>query len=97
MPRLVFQFAITVVVLICGVYTTTTLARLFVQWRSSRGRNGDAAMEERLARLESTVETVAAENQRLQEGQRFFTQLLAARPPAEVGRLPAGSSNGRGA
>ena len=96
MPRLFFEFAITVVVLMCGVYTTTTLARLFVQWRNGRGHGGDAALQERLARLESTVETLTAENQRLQEGHRFFTQLLAARQPAEAARLAAGSNNGRG-
>jgi hypothetical protein len=69
-----------------GAYTVTTLARLFVQWRMQvRGGGIDrVALEERFARLESSVEGLTADAQRLLEGHRFFTDLLSTRsaPPA---------------
>jgi hypothetical protein len=39
-------------------------------------------LEERIARLEGTVESISSEMERLGEGQRFMTKLLAERPPS---------------
>jgi membrane protein implicated in regulation of membrane protease activity len=39
-------------------------------------------LEERLARLEGTVESISSEMERLGEGQRFMTKLLAERGPS---------------
>ena len=51
-----------------------------------------AKIEERLGRLEAGVDSIAVEVERISEGQRFTTKLLAERP-AETGvsRPPAGS------
>lgn len=48
----------------------------------------DAAAQERLRRLEAAVESLAAEMERMSEGQRFLTEVLAERrgtrlPPPE--------------
>ena len=47
-------------------------------------------IEERLGRLEAGVDSIAVEVERISEGQRFTTKLLAERS-GEVGRPPAGT------
>ena len=47
----------------------------------------NAALEARLARIEEAVETIAVEIERMGEGQRFVTKLLAE----GAGKLPDGS------
>ena len=47
----------------------------------------NAALEARLTRIEEAVETIAVEIERMGEGQRFVTKLLAE----GAGRLPDGS------
>jgi len=42
----------------------------------------DALTAERLARIEAAVESIAVEVERISEGQRFTTKLLAERPGA---------------
>jgi hypothetical protein len=81
-----------------GAYTVTTLARLFVQWRmQARGGGIDrVALEERLARLEASVEGLSADTQRLLEGHRFFTDLLSKRPaPPAIASPPSAHEAGR--
>ena len=46
--------------------------------------------EDRMARLEQAVESIALEVERISEGQRFTTKLLAERGSAD--RLPVASS-----
>ena len=46
----------------------------------------DAEMTERLSRMESAIETVAVEVERISEGQRFTTRLLSERATVEVPR-----------
>jgi hypothetical protein len=44
-----------------------------------------AAIDDRLARLEQAVEAIAIEMERVGEGQRFLTKILADRtPPARI-------------
>ena len=49
----------------------------------------NAALEARLTRIEEAVETIAVEIERMGEGQRFVTKLLAE----GAGKLPDGSKN----
>ena len=49
----------------------------------------NAALEARLSRIEEAVETIAVEMERMGEGQRFVTKLLAE----GAGRLPDGSKD----
>lgn len=73
-------------------YTIVNVVRAFTRPRT---RGGDAALEDRVARLEHTIEGLTVENQRLADGQRFFTQLLAERPvPALAPGPKADASDG---
>jgi hypothetical protein len=91
---MLFEFLITVAILAAGVITLTTIARLFVRARDGRGIHA-GGMEERLARLESTVEALAVETRRTTEGHRFLTQLLTDRPAGqEPPRLNSGNNKG---
>lgn len=49
----------------------------------------NAALEARLTRIEEAVETIAVEIERMGEGQRFVTKLLAE----GAGKLPDGSKD----
>ena len=67
------------------------LARAFAR-RIEAGRGAPALpsdVSERLDRIERAVETVALEVERISEGQRFVTKLMAER--AEPGKLPGPS------
>jgi uncharacterized coiled-coil protein SlyX len=48
-----------------------------------------AELEARLARMEQTLDAVAVEMERMSDGQRFVTRLLADRRPAAVATPPA--------
>jgi len=55
------------------------------------------ALEARLARIEQAVEAVAIEMERVSEGQRFVTRLLAERPtPVLPDTAPAALAQQRG-
>jgi hypothetical protein len=47
-----------------------------------------AALDARLARMEQSIEAVAVEVERVSEGQRFVTRLLADRGPSALPELP---------
>ncbi len=53
--------------------------------RSGPAAGSLSAIEERLARLEGAVETIAVEVERISEGQRFTTKLLAERTGGDAG------------
>ena len=62
--------------------TVALIAAVVVRLMDRRG-DGDPRrvqhLEERMARLEGTVESMASEMERLSEGQRFMTKLLSDR------------------
>ncbi|MCL4215162.1 MAG: hypothetical protein KJZ74_14755 [Gemmatimonadales bacterium] len=49
---------------------------------------GDADRDARLARIEHAVEAMAIEVERISEGQRFVTKLLAGRAEGAAAALP---------
>lgn len=64
-----------------------TVARLIWKRASAPMRPRlDAETQERMRRLESAVDTVAIEIERISEGQRFMTKLLAEREKQQLGR-----------
>ncbi|MHB1310386.1 MAG: hypothetical protein ACYC3L_00115 [Gemmatimonadaceae bacterium] len=80
------SFFVTVVAIVLGV----PLVRAHIK-RADRSASlpaPDPRAEERLARIESAVEAIAIEVERISEGQRFVTKLLAERPA--VTGLPRG-------
>lgn len=71
---------------IMGAVTLTTLGTPLVKaWARRFERRHEmqqnAQIEQRLAAIEQAIETVAVEVERISEGQRFTTKLLADRPP----------------
>jgi hypothetical protein len=68
-----------------------TIARRY--WRQGSLSRGDAGLErentERLIRLEQAVDTIAVEMERVSEGQRFVTKLLADAQKRDHARIEA--------
>lgn len=78
--------------IIMGAITLTTLGTPLVKaWARRFERRQEvqqhAQIDQRLAAIEQAIETVAIEVERISEGQRFTTKLLAERPPVELERL----------
>lgn len=54
-----------------------------------------AALDTRLARIEEAVDAIAIEVERMGEGQRFVTKLLADRGAASLPETPKSSGSGQ--
>lgn len=72
-------FFTTVIVIVIGL----PLVKAYVKRQERMGvvSPGERERDERLARIETAIETMAVEIERISEGQRFVTRLLAE-PPA---------------
>jgi hypothetical protein len=76
---------IIIVPFVFGTAGTVLFGRMWFRHKERMAslRGGDdprtAALEQRLERIEQAIETVAVEVERMGEGQRFVTKLLAAR------------------
>ena len=82
-------FFTTAIIIVLGL----PLVRAYVR-RSDRVQTlspGEAERDQRLARIESAIETMAVEIERISEGQRFVTRLLAERERS-AGVLPSRDS-----
>jgi hypothetical protein len=77
-------FFFTVIVLTLGV----PLVRSWTRRREQEPPKSIVAMDERLARMETAIEAMAIEVERISEGQRFVTRLLAEREQQQKS-LPA--------
>jgi hypothetical protein len=77
-------FFFTVIVLTLGV----PLVRSWTRRREQEPPKSIVAMDERLARMEMAIEAMAIEVERISEGQRFVTRLLAEREQQQKS-LPA--------
>jgi hypothetical protein len=92
------EFVLVVVALVSMCFTVCYIAK---QWfnRGIRKASGQPSMmpDERLTRIEQAVDAMALEVERISEGQRYLTKVLASRPldaaslPASVG-TPSRSS-----
>lgn len=77
---LAFFAMITTVSIAVGVPIARALARRISPTSSSAALPEDA--QQRLERMEQAIEAIAVEVERIAEGQRFTTRLLAERQPA---------------
>lgn len=81
-------FAGFLVAVMAAVVIFYPLMRAFARRLERGGRRGagevDVASAERLARIEQAVDAMAIEIERISEGQRFTTKLLAARANTPV-------------
>lgn len=90
------ELAATIVFLICATVVVVTFARMFFK-RGEHRRGpelGASAIEQRLGRIEQAVDAIAIEMERVSEGQRFTTKLLADRIPDRI-PAPSGRDGGR--
>jgi hypothetical protein len=80
-----FEFIVAIVAITSGA----GVLKAIINAIGGGGRRGAApkqleSIDERLARIEQAVETMAVEIERISEGQRFTTKLLAERPERSV-------------
>ena len=73
-------FFFTVIVVTLGL----PLVRAYVKRREQQPPRSVLQMEERLARIETAIDTMSVEVERISEGQRFVTRLLAEQDKAKV-------------
>jgi len=91
------------VIVVPAVFLIPSLVIFFRMWFKHRekmlglggGASSNSAIEARLARIEDAVETIAVEIERLGEGQRFVTKLLADRAPHALPEPPKNGGSGR--
>ena len=96
---LMFAQVMTVIVMSCAGFVTIGLGARIL-WRLGSPRRtviGAPQDDERMQRLETAVDTIAIEVERISEGQRFMVGLLAeALPARRVEReLPGAEKSGR--
>lgn len=86
---------VIVVPAVFGIPAAVLVVRMWFKHQekmASLGRPADtASIEERLARVEQGIDAIAIEMERVGEGQRFLTNLLAQRNPA----LPSDQSQAK--
>lgn len=78
------EMLVAVASILSSMITIVAVASAFA-WRNRRARRDaelPAGIEERLTRIEQGVDAIAIEMERVSEGQRFTTRLLADRGAA---------------
>jgi hypothetical protein len=92
-----FAMVVALGLFAAAAYTVTTAIRVVAQWSLRRhGHDIDAAsLEERLARLEASIESLSVQTQRLTDGHRFFTDLLANRQQSAIAATKPPDSNAK--
>jgi hypothetical protein len=83
------DIAIAIVFVISGWMLKTYLTHREKMRGLSITKDGLASSDERLARVEQAVESIALEIERIGEGQRYVTKLLEPGQPVPAQRLPA--------
>ena len=84
---LMFAQVMTVIVVSVGAFVGIGMGARALWLRGSRAtpRAVSSALEDRLERLETAVDTIAVEVERISESQRFAVTLLAERLPPRAG------------
>ena len=85
---------IVIVPIVIGIPSFVVFARMWFKHKEKMATlagtpTNNPALDARLSRIEEAVETIAIEMERMGEGQRFVTKLLAER----TGQLPEGQKN----
>ncbi|MGH7664347.1 MAG: hypothetical protein ACRENI_08660 [Gemmatimonadaceae bacterium] len=82
MPRETVGLAVAFFILVAVIIIGLPIARALGRRIENRGRiDASADLTDRLQRIEHAVEAVAVEVERISEGQRYTTRLLAEREP----------------
>ena len=96
-----FEPEIIIVPVVFGFPATVIALRMLLRHKEKMATlNADAGrtfeLESRLERIEQAVDTIALEMERVGEGQRFVTKLLAERPTERPTQIPEAQSVQRG-
>jgi hypothetical protein len=83
MPEFMPMIFVFVIVLTVITSATKIITRA-IDRRGSGAPRSLASVEERLARIEQAVDSIAIEMERVSEGQRFTTKLLSERSRSSV-------------
>ncbi|MBA2687522.1 MAG: hypothetical protein H0U64_05435 [Gemmatimonadaceae bacterium] len=75
---------IVIVPIVFGLPAAVVIARMYFKHNEKmaelqRGSGGNPEISQRLERVESSIEAIAVEMERVGEGQRFVTKLLSER------------------
>ena len=76
------------IALVCGTLLSGFAIFMFARRKPASHAQENDQMSARLARIEQAVDTIAIEVERISEGQRFTSKLLADREGAAVPRVP---------
>jgi hypothetical protein len=74
---------------VAGITAMVLVYRLLMKWLDNRAKRHQQIPDDtaqRLMRMEATIDSMAVEIERISEGQRFTSRLLADRTPVEVPR-----------
>ena len=85
--------AVSLAAIIGGTIMVTTITKAWLSSRANRGAPPNRrldALEGRLERIEQAIDTVAVEVERISEGQRFASKLLAERSGERAEPAPRG-------
>jgi hypothetical protein len=88
---------VIIVPMVIGIPSFVIFARMWFKHKEKMATlkgppSSNPALEARLTRIEEAVDTIAVEMERMGEGQRFVTKLLAER----AGQPPEGQKNAGG-
>ncbi len=75
---------VIIVPIVFGLPAAVAIARMYFKHQEKmaelhRGSGTDSQIDQRLERVESSIEAIAVEMERVGEGQRFVTKLLSER------------------
>lgn len=77
------ELLIPIIVLGLGIpFVAAPIARAFARRLEARAAKPDAELMDRLGSIERNVDVIAVEVEKLAEGQRFVTRLMAERAPS---------------
>ena len=88
---------VVIIPIVVGIPAFVVFARMWFKHKEKMttltgAATSNSALEARLTRIEEAIDTIAVEMERMGEGQRFVTKLLAERG----GQLPEGQKNASG-
>lgn len=92
MEQAILEDILVFVGLMATMGCLTGIIVTWIKWRRNKLPGGDAIsaqladIAERLARLENSVDSTALEVERISEGQRFTTRLLASKEQPDTAR-----------
>ena len=77
------------IALVSGTFLAAFAIFMFARRKPATNPEAIERISQRLARIEQAVDTIAIEVERVSEGQRFTSRLLADREDAVVPRVPS--------